>query len=206
VPWRWKAAGWVGHDVCSNGDFGCAAATMTPPCSRKNEPTVTIWGKQWRARVPNLQTRHPQIRCYRFGYCSPSKVGRGIEPKETKYENRKHAFGCILSGTFGRHLDITRLGATTSRVGGRRCTMSGSGRESISDRRRIRGYEERSRTWVQVLPRGPWLPSLSVGRPAVRRTCRLEAPGEGDGCAQSASPGLRCPTLSLGVAFAETLA
>jgi hypothetical protein len=41
----------------ANGVFGCAAAAMTHPgsrtCSRKNEPTVTISGKQWRAQVPN---------------------------------------------------------------------------------------------------------------------------------------------------------
>jgi hypothetical protein len=107
---------------------------------RKNEPTVTISGKQWRARVPN-------------------QGGRGAEPKETKHENRKHAFGCVLSGTFGRHVDITRLGAVP-RLGGGRCTMSDSGREPISDRRRIRGYEERSRTCVPGLPSRPWLSSL----------------------------------------------
>jgi hypothetical protein len=107
---------------------------------RKNEPTVTISGKQWRVRVPN-------------------QGGRGAEPKETKHENRKHAFGCVLSGTFGRYVDITRLGAVP-RVGGGRCTMSGSGRESISDRRRILGYEERSRTCVPGLPSRPWLSSL----------------------------------------------
>jgi hypothetical protein len=31
-----------------------------------------------------------------------ARVG-GAEPKETKHENRKHAFGCI-SGTFGRYV------------------------------------------------------------------------------------------------------
>ena len=106
---------------------------MTHPCSRKNEPTVTISGKQWRARVPNC-------------WC-----GCGAESKERKHENRKHAFGCVLSGTFGRYVDITRLGAVP-RMGGGRCTMSGSGRESISDRRRILGYEERSCTCVPGLP------------------------------------------------------
>ena len=108
---------------------------------RKNEPTVTISGKQWRARVPN------------------QRVGVGPSQRRRNNENRKHAFGCVLSGTFGRYVDITRLGAVP-RVGGGRCTMSGSGRESISDRRRIRGYEERSRTCVPGLPSRPWLSSL----------------------------------------------
>jgi hypothetical protein len=54
-------------------------------------------------------------------------VGRA---KEDEHENRKHAFGCILSGTFGRNVDITRLGAASRiaeprRMGGGRCTMSG---------------------------------------------------------------------------------
>jgi hypothetical protein len=141
---------------------------MTHPCSGKNEPTVTISGKKWRTRVSNLRTRHRQIRCYAFGIGAVLPKVALAEPKETKHENRKHAFSCALSGAFGRYVDITRLGAATPRVGGGRCTMSGSGRESISDRRRIRRYEERSRTWVSGLPSRPWLSSLSVGG---RRRC-----------------------------------
>jgi hypothetical protein len=88
-----------------------------------------------------------------------SRVGVGPSQRRQNNENRKHAFGCVLSGTFGRYVDITRLGAVPS-VGGGRCTMSDSGRESISDRRRILGYEERSRTCVPGLPSRPWLSSL----------------------------------------------
>jgi hypothetical protein len=94
-------------------------------------------------------------------------VGVGPSQRRRNNENRKHAFGCVLSGTFGRYVDITRLGAVP-RVGGGRCTMSGSGRESISDRRRILGYEERSRTCVPGLPSRPWLSSLVPERRSER--------------------------------------
>jgi hypothetical protein len=130
------------------------------PSSRKNEPTVTISGKQCPREFPIYERSIGKFAVTPLGTGSPSKGGRGAEPKETKHENRKHAFGCVLSGTFGRYVDITRLGATTSRVGGGRCTMSGSGRESISDRRRIRGYEGRARQSIQGLPIWPRLPSL----------------------------------------------
>jgi hypothetical protein len=42
------------------------------------------------------------------------------ESKEREHENRKHAFGCALSGAFGRYVDITSLGATRRVGGGRR--------------------------------------------------------------------------------------
>jgi len=129
------------------------------PSSRKNEPTVTISGKQCPREFPIYERSIGKFAVTPLGTGSPSKGGRGAEPKETKHENRKHAFGCVLSGTFGRYVDITRLGAVP-RVGGGRCTMSGSGREPISDRRRILGYEERSRTCVPGLPSRPWLSSL----------------------------------------------
>jgi hypothetical protein len=114
-----------------------------------------------------------------------SRVGVGPSQRRRNNENRKHAFGCVLSGTFGRYVDITRLGAVP-RVGGGRCTMSGSGRESISDRRRILGYEERSRTCVPGLPSRPWLSSLvpcrlrnarSGRQPRQHRTCRNQNRG-----------------------------
>jgi hypothetical protein len=127
------------------------------------------------------------------------------EPKETKYENRKYAFDHAISGDLGRPVDIRRLGTTAPGLGGGRCTMSGSGRESISDRRRIRRYEERSRTWVQGLPRGPWLPSLSIAVQPGGELAGLRRQAKSGGCAQSASPGLRCPPFNLGVAFPNGL-
>jgi hypothetical protein len=48
------------------------------------------------------------------------KQGTKQESKERKHENRKHAFGCALSGAFGRYVDITSLGATRRVGGGRR--------------------------------------------------------------------------------------
>jgi hypothetical protein len=94
-------------------------------------------------------------------------------PKESKHEDRQH-FDCAISGAFGRYLDIRRLGATTSRVGGGRCTMSSSVPSAISDRPRIRGYEGRSGTCVPGLPSGAWLSSVSAG-------CKMKAPFVGVG-------------------------
>jgi hypothetical protein len=61
-----------------------------------------------------------------------------ILSRETKHENRKHAFGFALGGPVGRDLDITRVGAIGGICGGPG-KMSGSDQESISDRPRIRG-------------------------------------------------------------------
>ena len=118
-------------------------------------------GTRWAARLRRAQERaNGDNLGQAVARASPqSRVGVGPSQRRRNNENRKHAFGCVLSGTFGRYVDITRLGAVP-RVGGGRCTMSGSGREPISDRRRILGYEERSRTCVPGLPSRPWLSSL----------------------------------------------
>jgi hypothetical protein len=142
------------------------------PVPRKREPSVTIPGKQWRARVSSLRTMH--------------SANSWVEPKETKYENRKYAFDHAISGDLGRPVDIRRLGTTAPGLGSGRCTMSGSGRESISYRRRIRRYEECSRTWVQGLPRGPWLPSLSIAvQPGGELAGLLRRQAKSVGCAVS---------------------
>ena len=67
----------------------------------------------------------------------------------------------LLTGLSVAVLDITRLGPTR-RVGGGRQKVSSAGPSPISDRPRIRGDEERSRTCLPGLPGGPWLPSLST--------------------------------------------
>jgi Domain of unknown function (DUF4167) len=81
------------------------------------------------------------------------------EPRESKHEDREH-FDCAVSRTLSRGPDIGRLGASSG-VGGGRCKVSGSGPSAISDRPRIRRYEERSCTCLPSLPRGPWLSSLA---------------------------------------------
>jgi hypothetical protein len=107
------------HLATSYGLSNRSANRLTAPAGvslvpRKDEPTATTSGKRW---------PHASLQ---------SMSGAG--PKETKYENRKYAFDHAISGALGRPVDIKRLGTTAPRLGGGRCTMSGPGRESISDR------------------------------------------------------------------------
>jgi hypothetical protein len=125
-----------------------------------------------RALAPRAASRAP-CRARRALVLSCRSNQETKHPKESKHEDRRH-FDCAISGAFGRHMDITGLGATTSRVGGGRCKMSSSGPSAISDRPRIRGYEGRSRTCVPGLPSGAWLSSVSAG-------CKMKAPFVGVG-------------------------